>query len=193
MDIIKILQNTNHKLPANYFSANNEDIEHIFSKTPNNRTTIKDAIDNIDLIVNLVNDNKKEELIDYKKTLEIHQEEIILDNIGRLEEYREVIREVPYIHSIGNLVLLVSDTNRSYGNNPYIEKRRRIIELYEKGDKYIRNHTWSIFSKNIKLKDGDSVNSEELDKWTIKDIEITAKYIKEKIEDFFKDIEKKGE
>lgn len=193
MDIIKILQNTNHKLPANYFSANNEDIEHIFSKTPNNRTTIKDAIYNIDLIVNLVNDNKKEELIDYKKTLEIHQEEIILDNIGRLEEYREVIREVPYIHSIGNLVLLVSDTNRSYGNNPYIEKRRRIIELYEKGDKYIRNHTWSIFSKNIKLKDGDSVNSEELDKWTIKDIEITAKYIKEKIEDFFKDIEKKWE
>lgn len=198
MDIIKILQNTNHKLPANYFSANNEDIEHIFSKTPNDKTTIKDAIYNIDLIVNLVNDNGyKEELYGFVEYLEkekkLKNEMTTLDSIGKLEKYREVIREVPYVHSIGNLVLLVSDTNRSYGNNPYIEKRRRIIELYEKGDKYIRNHTWSIFSKNIKLKDGDSVNSEELDKWTIKDIEITAKYIKEKIEDFFKDIEKKGE
>ena len=81
-----------------------------------------------------------------------------------------------------------SNTNRSYGNNPYIEKRMIIIEQHESGEKYIRNHTWSIFSKNIKLKDGDSVNSEELDKWTINDIEITAKYIKEKIEEFFNGI-----
>ncbi|PCG20306.1 DUF262 domain-containing protein [Brachyspira sp. G79] len=195
MDIIKILnnKNINHKLPANYFYANGEDIEHIFSKTPNKQTTIKDAIDNIDLIVNLVNDDKyKEELCDFVKDLEeekkLKNEMTTLHSIGKLEKYRDVIREVPCVHSIGNLVLLVSDTNRSYGNNPYIEKRRRIIEQHEIGEKYIRNHTWSIFSKNIKLKDGDSVNSEELDKWTIKDIEITAKYIKEKIEEFFNGI-----
>ncbi|MEI0445761.1 DUF262 domain-containing protein [Brachyspira intermedia] len=203
MDIIKILnnKNINHKLPISYFGKKAEDIEHIFSKTPNDKTTIKDAIDNINLIVNLVNDdgyklvnddNHKKELDDFVKDLEeekkLKNEMTTLHSIGKLEKYRDVIRKVPYVHSIGNLVLLNSNTNRSYVNNPYIEKRMIIIEQHESGEKYIRNHTWSIFSKNIKLKDGDSVNSEELDKWTIKDIEITSKYIKEKIEEFFNGI-----
>lgn len=174
IDIIKILQNTNHKLPANYFSANDEDIEHIFSKTPNNETTIEDAIKNINLIISLADDNKKEELINYKKTLEIHQKEIILDNIGKLKEYREKIRDIPYIHSIGNLVLLNSKTNRGYGNASYVDKRRIIIELYEKGDKYIRNHTSSIFSKNV-------------NEWTIDNIKNTAEDIRKEIEKFFDD------
>lgn len=180
IDIIKILQNTNHKLPANYFSANYEDIEHIFSKTPNNETTIEDAIKNINLIISLADDNKKEELINYKKTLEIHQKEIILDNIGKLKElgklkeYREKIRDIPYIHSIGNLVLLNSKTNRGYGNASYVDKRRIIIELYEKGDKYIRNHTSSIFSKNV-------------NEWTIDNIKNTAEDIRKEIEKFFYD------
>ena len=174
IDIIKILQNTNHKLPANYFSANDEDIEHIFSKTPNNETTIEDAIKNINLIISLADDNKKEELINYKKTLEIHQKEIILDNIGKLKEYREKIRDIPYIHSIGNLVLLNSKTNRGYGNASYVDKRRIIIELYEKGDKYIRNHTSSIFSKNV-------------NEWTIDNIKNTAEDIRKEIEKFFYD------
>ena len=174
IDIIKILQNTNHKLPANYFSANDEDIEHIFSKTPNNETTIEDAIKNINLIISLADDNKKEELINYKKTLEIHQKEIILDNIGKLKEYREKIRDIPYIHSIGNLVLLNSKTNKGYGNASYVDKRRIIIELYEKGDKYIRNHTSSIFSKNV-------------NEWTIDNIKNTAEDIRKEIEKFFDD------
>lgn len=174
IDIIKILQNTNHKLPANYFSANDEDIEHVFSKTPNNETTIEDAIKNINLIISLADDNKKEELINYKKTLEIHQKEIILDNIGKLKEYREKIRDIPYIHSIGNLVLLNSKTNRGYGNASYVDKRRIIIELYEKGDKYIRNHTSSIFSKNV-------------NEWTIDNIKNTAEDIRKEIEKFFYD------
>ena len=73
MDIIKILNNENikYKLPVNYFDKNEEDIEHIFSKTPNDKTTIKDAIYNIDLIVNLVNDNGyKEELYGFVEYLE---------------------------------------------------------------------------------------------------------------------------
>ena len=177
MDIIKILQNTNHKLPANYFSANDEDIEHIFSKTPNNETTIEDAIENIELIVDLVNDDSyKNELNEYKIGLEeekkIKEEKTTLYSIGKLEKYREVIKEVPYVHSIGNLVLLDSSTNKSYGNASYIDKRRIIIELYESGDKYIRNHTSSIFSKNV-------------NEWTIDNIKNTAEDIRKEIEKFF--------
>ena len=126
------------------------------------------------MIISLADDNKKEELINYKKTLEIHQKEIILDNIGKLKEYREKIRDIPYIHSIGNLVLLNSKTNRGYGNASYVDKRRIIIELYEKGDKYIRNHTSSIFSKNV-------------NEWTIDNIKNTAEDIRKEIEKFFDD------
>lgn len=195
MDIIKILNNKNikHKLPVNYFDKNDkikEDIEHIFSKTPNKKTTIKDAIDNIDLIADLADDDKKESLNKYKKELlkEYKKaDEIELQKIDKLEEYIEKIREVPYVHSIGNLVLLNSNTNRSYGNISYVAKRSIIIEQHESGEKYIRNHTWNIFSKNIELKNESAVNNKELDKWTIKDIEITAKYIREKIEEFFDD------
>ncbi|MDO6995051.1 DUF262 domain-containing protein [Brachyspira innocens] len=183
LDIIKILnnKNINHKLPANYFSVNGEDIEHIFSKTPNKQTTIKDAIENIDLIVNLVNDDKyKGELCDFVKDLEeekkLKNEMTTLHSIGKLEKYREVIREVPCVHSIGNLVLLDSNTNRSYGNDSYIDKRRIIIELYEIGDKYIRNHTSSIFSKNV-------------NEWTIGNIKNTAEDIRKEIEKFFGNIE----
>ena len=97
-----------------------------------------------------------------------------LDSIGKLEKYREVIREVPYVHSIGNLVLLNSNTNRGYGNSSYIEKRRIIIELYESGNKYIRNHTCSVFSKNI-------------NEWTIDNINNTAEDIRKEIAKFFDD------
>lgn len=194
MDIIKILNNKKikYKLPVNYFYKNKEDIEHIFSKTPNKKTTIKDAIDNIDLIADLADDDKKESLNKYKKELlkeykKADISKIELQKIDKLSKYIEVIREVPYVHSIGNLVLLDSGTNRGYGNNPYIEKRMIIIEQHESGDKYIRNYTWSIFSKNIKLKDKTSIDTEKLDEWTINDIIITAKYIREKIEEFFDD------
>lgn len=183
MDIIKILNNKDikYKLPANYFSANDEDIEHIFSKTPNDETTIKDAIDNIDLIVNLVNDDSyKKELDEYKIGLDeekkLKNEMTTLHSIGKLDEYIRVIREVPYVHSIGNLVLLDSHTNKSYGNASYIDKRRIIIELYEKGNKYIRNHTSSVFSKNV-------------NEWTIDNITKTAEDIRKEIEKFFDNIE----
>ena len=47
-------------------------------------------------------------------------------------------------------------------------------ELYEKGDKYIRNHTSSIFSKNV-------------NEWTIDNIKNTAEDIRKEIEKFFYD------
>lgn len=213
MDIIKILNNKDikHKLPANYFNKNKEDIEHIFSKTPNDKTTIKDAIYNIDFIIKSFEKYKDElcESLTNKATIKDYIEEKLkplnelnselnkkedkekttLKDIGKLEDYQRFIRDVPHINSIGNLVLLNLNTNRSYGNNPYIEKRMIIIEQHESGEKYIRNHTWSIFSKNIKLKDKTSIDTVKLDEWTIKDIEITAKYIKEKIKEFFNGIE----
>ncbi|MEI0494387.1 DUF262 domain-containing protein [Brachyspira intermedia] len=193
MDIIKIINNKyiKYKLPVNYFNNNKEDIEHIFSKTTNDKTTIKDSIENIELIIKSLEEYKEEKLVEYNDLITI-KNKLKLENMDKtlyesnlLDEYINIINRLPYIHSIGNLVLLNSNTNRGYGNSSYIDKRRIIIEQHESGKKYIRYHTWSIFSKNIELKNNISVDTKKLDKWTIKDIEITAKYIKEKIKDFF--------
>lgn len=197
MDIIKIINNKyiKHKLPVNYFNKNKEDIEHIFSKTTNDKTTIKDSIENIELIIKSVEEYKEKKLVEYndlitiKNKLKVENMDKTLYESNLLDEYINIINRLPYIHSIGNLVLLNSNTNRGYGNSSYIDKRRIIIEQHESGKKYIRYHTWSIFSKNIELKNNISVDTEKLDKWTIKDIEITAKYIKEKIKEFFNGIE----
>ena len=197
MDIIKIINNKyiKYKLPVNYFNNNKEDIEHIFSKTTNDKTTIKDSIENIELIIKSLEEYKEEKLVEYNDLITI-KNKLKLENMDKtlyesnlLDEYINIINRLPYIHSIGNLVLLNSNTNRGYGNSSYIDKRRIIIEQHESGKKYIRYYTWSIFSKNIELKNNISVDTEKLDKWTIKDIEITAKYIKEKIKDFFNGIE----
>ncbi|MEI0549206.1 DUF262 domain-containing protein [Brachyspira intermedia] len=197
MDIIKIINNKyiKYKLPVNYFNKNKEDIEHIFSKTTNDKTTIKDSIENIELIIKSLEEYKEEKLVEYndlitiKNKLKVENMDKTLYESNLLDEYINIINRLPYIHSIGNLVLLNSNTNRGYGNSSYIDKRRIIIEQHESGKRYIRYYTWSIFSKNIELKNNISVDTEKLDKWTIKDIEITAKYIKEKIKDFFNGIE----
>ena len=188
MDIIKILKNNEKnfvRLPVEYFSKYNEDIEHIFSKTPNKETTIKEAKENIENIIKLIKDNKiTNELNNFKNRITEYSDNDNLDEIGILEEYRQLISSIPIINSIGNLVLLNSSVNRGYGNSEYEIKRNTIVSLYESNNKnkYIRNHTWTIFTKSFY-----SNEKKDLNNWTIKDIESTAKYIKDSIETFFKD------
>lgn len=188
MDIIKILKNEEKnfvRLPAEYFSKYNEDIEHIFSKTPNNETTIKEAKENIENIIKLVKGNKDTDRLNKFKNKIIKKEDTEkLNDIEFLEEYKQLILSIPIINSIGNLVLLNLSVNRGYGNSEYEIKRNKIVSLYESNNKYkyIRNHTWTIFTKSFY-----SNESKDLNDWTIKDIETTAKYIRYSIEDFFKD------
>lgn len=190
MDIIKILKNGEKnfvRLPVEYFSRYNEDIEHIFSKTPNDKTTIKEAkenIENIENIIKLVKENKNTELNKFKNKIIKNEDTENLNDIGFLEDYKQLILSIPIINSIGNLVLLNSSVNRGYGNSEYERKRNKIVSLYESNNKYkyIRNHTWTIFTKSFY-----SNESKDLNNWTIKDIEETAKYIRDSIEDFFKD------
>lgn len=188
MDIIKILKNEEKnfvRLPAEYFSKHNEDIEHIFSKTPNKETIIKEAKENIDNIIKLVKEKKNtDELNKFKNKIIKKEYTEKLNDIGFLEEYKQLILSIPIINSIENLVLLNLSVNRGYGNSEYEIKRNKIVSLYESNNKYkyIRNHTWTIFTKSFY-----SNESKDLNDWTIKDIETTAKYIRNSIEDFFKD------
>lgn len=187
MDIIKILKNNEKnfvRLPVEYFSRYNEDIEHIFSKTPNKETTIiKEAKENIENIIKLIEDNKiTDELNNFKNRIIEYSDTDNLNEIGIFEEYSQLISSIPIINSIGNLVLLNLSVNRSYGNSEYEIKRNNIVYLYESSNKYVRNHTWTIFTKSFY-----SNEKKDLNNWAINDIEATAKYIRDSIEKFFKD------
>ena len=186
IDIIKILKNNEKnfvRLPVEYFSGHNEDIEHIFSKTPNKETTIKEAKENIENIIKLIKDNKiTNELNNFKNRITEYSDTDNLNEIGILEEYKQLISSIPIINSIGNLVLLNLNVNRGYGNSEYEIKRNTVVFLYEESNKYVRNHTWTIFTKSFYSNDKKDLNN-----WTIKDIEATAKYIRDSIENFFKE------
>lgn len=196
MDIIKILENKEKnftRLPAEYFYIYKEDIEHIFSKTPNDETTVGEAkeniknIENTKEIIDLINENKnieiEKELNELKKEIAKCEENTKkLNELNILEKYRGLIFSIPIINCIGNLVLLNSSVNRSYGNSEYEIKRNTIVSLYESSNKYVRNHTWTIFTKSF-----CSNNKKDLNNWAIKDIDSTTKYIRDSIEKFFKD------
>lgn len=195
MDIIKILKNKEKnfvRLPPEYFSKYDEDIEHIFSKTPNERTTtIKEAKENIDLIEKSEYKHllEMEKLNKFKSEITKYDEKEILSKLNLLNKYRELILSIPVINSIGNLVLLNSSINRGYGNSEYEKKRNVIVSLYESSNKkYIRNHTWTIFTKSFYSNDSPKdIESTDLNTWNLKDIEYTAKYIKDSIKNFFKE------
>ena len=84
--------------------------------------------------------------------------------------------------SLANLTLLDSNTNRSYGNKPFDEKRRIIIEVDAEG-KFVPVCTRNVFLKVYSNKiDG-------LDDWTNKDKDSYIQAIKQELNRFFGDCE----
>lgn len=83
-----------------------------------------------------------------------------------------------YLNSIGNLVLLDSGINRSYGNALYQDKVQRIVNAYFREHKYIRPYTFSVFL--TKLDDKGEIKSG----WTDDEIQETANKVYEKIARF---------
>lgn len=82
------------------------------------------------------------------------------------------------LNSIGNLVLLDSGINRSYGNALYQDKVQRIVNAYFREHKYIRPYTFSIFL--TKLDDKGEIESG----WTDDEIQETANKVYERIAGF---------
>jgi hypothetical protein len=80
------------------------------------------------------------------------------------------------INSIGNLVLLHSSINRSFGNDYYSDKREMVINNTITG-KYVRQHTLNVFVK--------STSRVNLNDWTMNDITENAKSTYDTFVSFF--------
>ncbi|MGL5721740.1 MAG: DUF262 domain-containing protein [Brevinema sp.] len=177
MDVITLLKNLKkskgdreeRRLPISYFKQHGEDIEHIFCQTPR-----KEDIEKVDITLLSRDLNSIEGFTlgeEDKKSLEKANKEEIF------EIYTSILEKVPNRNSVGNLLLLNSGVNRSYGNDEYTRKRERIIKEYQEG-KYIRPHTWTIFTKNF------STSKEDLNTWGLTDIDQNKEYISNTIGEF---------
>ena len=90
---------------------------------------------------------KESELDDtIKQWLESEYPDILENNQISIEKYNQFANNYTSDHTISNLVLLDSSTNRSYGNDFFNEKRIEIIER-DKGNIYIPICTKNVFLK----------------------------------------------
>ncbi len=154
--------NSTRRIPVAYFQKNSEHIEHIFCQTLNSEEFNKHKVIYVEHLNKALKDtNKVHNDIDYEK-------------------YVEAIKATNELNSIGNLVLLNGSVNSSYGNNPFEDKRKRIISENIKGV-YIRLHTLNTFTSM----------SEETKVWTTTDIKKSAENISKTIAKYFniKDLE----
>ena len=93
----------------------------------------------------------------------------IMDLNNKMNEYHQ--------NSIGNIVLLDSHINESYGNAYFQEKIQRIIKEFMSAERYIRPYTLNVFLNKIGDQDFEW-------RWTKANIEENADRIGKQYEKF---------
>lgn len=163
---------SNLRFQFDRYKKQNWDIEHIRSqadKYPNKKEEKESWIKDI---LNLIAVEKTEDEI-----LKMNKKEFetffnkIQKNIDGEDDFNK--------HSIGNLTLLDSETNRSYGNAFFSIKRKTIIEN-DKNGTFIPICTKNLFLKYY------SKNATDLQKWTKQDAEDYKNTILETFKEIFK-------
>lgn len=191
IDVIELsIKDINEKhsfLNYNYFKKYQEDKEHIFPQTPIEKDAVPEKVEQyISLLEKIkLNDddnNYKKIKTKFEEWKTVKSEETFTNLQSVINDF---LRDKISINSIGNIVLLDSKINRSYGNDFYLDKRQTIIEKI-KGGKYIRQHTLNTFIKNIK--DDKNKNQQDLNFWSQEDIKKNAENIVALIDAFFKEI-----
>lgn len=176
IDIINIISsNSSTKLPARYFKAYKEDLEHIFPQTPI-ADKIKDKVKQTQILLQyleIINQYAKNEHIDIK------EEDIDWDNKTWKDNIKETLKSkfgsLMPINSLGNLCLLNESVNRAYGNDFFLEKRIDIMRKAQDGY-FIRPHVYEAFNK-IYLERQDEIDMKMMVRWDKADILARRKYI----------------
>lgn len=185
LDIINILSSkSNTKLPANYFKANKEDLEHIFPQTPIG-DKIKDKEKQSQILIQyieIINQSISDE-----ERINLTKDDIDWDNQEWKEEIKATIKDkigkiIP-INSLGNMCVLHESVNRGYGNDFFLEKRIDIMRKSQQGF-FIRPHVYDAFNKIYIERQDDSINMSMMTIWDKSDILARRKYIINQISNF---------
>ena len=185
LDIINILSSkSNTKLPAKYFKAHKEDLEHIFPQTPIG-DKIKDKEKQSQILiqyVEIINQSISDE-----ERINLTKDDIDWDNQEWKEEIKATIKDkivkiIP-INSLGNMCVLHESVNRGYGNDFFLEKRIDIMRKSQQGF-FIRPHVYDAFNKIYIERQDDSINMSMMTIWDKSDILARRKYIINQISNF---------
>lgn len=177
LDIISILStNSNVKLPAVYFRANKEDLEHIFPQTPIG-DRIKDKRKQTDILYQYLDIINKS---DNTEQINIKEDEIDWDNLEWKESIKsrinDKINKIIPINSLGNMCVLHESVNRGYGNDFFLEKRIDIMRKSREGY-FIRPHVYDAFNKIYLERQTGCINTKMMINWDKSDILARRKYI----------------
>lgn len=185
LDIISILSSkSNTKLPAKYFKAHKEDLEHIFPQTPIG-DRIKDKEKQSQILIQYVGIINQSISDDEK--INLTKDDIDWDNQEWKEEIKAIIKDkigkiIP-INSLGNMCVLHESVNRGYGNDFFLEKRIDIMRKSQQGF-FIRPHVYDAFNKIYIERQDDSINMSMMTIWDKSDILSRRKYIINQISNF---------
>lgn len=164
-----------------YLAIHMEDKEHIYPGTPKQLDVLKEIeqpVTTINQYIEELNKGYEDEALigvwdlsdEEWSVLEADEQE------QRRKRLKHEIHQKRPINSIGNLVMLHRSINRSFGNDYYPEKRKMVVKNAQNGE-YIRQHTLNVFVKNVE--------TEDLNEWTMEDIQSNARHIRNALVDFF--------
>jgi uncharacterized protein with ParB-like and HNH nuclease domain len=137
-------------------------LEHIFPQSPEGKKYILTSTQK-HLVKQMLGENLTDEL------------DLILDKDSRSEDeknqYYDALKRIGPLNSMGNMCLLSSSDNSSNGNKFFTEKRQNVLSLIQKGS-FVPKHTFNVFSKMI-----SGLDSEDMNMWTMNDIEKHLEFI----------------
>lgn len=169
-----------YKFPFALLTSQNWDIEHIDSFTKNGLKRVEDqkkwietAMADLESVFNQDDNEKTKDEIE-----KLIENDKLMDAIERLRKVaKETDAPEEEKNNIGNLTLLDSSTNRSYGNSLFITKRKTIIDRMKNGV-FVPVSTSYVF---MKLFDDEGTRRTL---WTEEDMKSYQKYIYNELSDY---------
>lgn len=184
LDIISILSSNSAYLPARYFKAFKEDLEHIFPQMPIG-DRIKDKVKQTQILkeyLEIINQSLSED-----EKIHVHDDDIDWDDQNWKDDIKSLINErigkVIPVNSLGNMCVLHESVNRGYGNDFFLEKRIDIMRKSQDGF-FIRPHVYDAFNKIFLERHNESINMKMMNRWDKSDILARREYIIKRINNY---------
>jgi len=158
-----------YKFPFDVYVNQSWDVEHIDSQTMNIGDKIKWIEDNKGCVHDLSEEENERFVTAFSEEEWDECIKIIREKIGESDDEMK--------DEIGNLTLLDSETNRSYGNAIFPRKQERILEEIRKG-KYVPYCTQMVFYKNF------DIDRKNLPRWDTECKKAYGKYVCEQLKSY---------
>lgn len=164
-----------HKFPFDLYVDQSWDVEHIDSVTPKSLANVKDEAKE-EYLRQRIRALYGDVGTDFEQKLAEKDYEEIWEKI--VQEKHPQAKDDAEKNRLGNLTLLDSSTNRSYGNDFFVMKRKKINEVMAEGS-FVPYCTQLVFNKSFRNQDID------LSCWSEDDSKLYEEFILNELRDFY--------